>query len=401
MKYSYFEVFFTSFVVGLSESYFAAFALHKNVTTVESGILLSLPLIFAGLAQFFLQPYFKHLSISTFVQRSVLTQCFALIGLVGLSLTATSSSFYILFILFSIYWFGHFAIQPAWNRWISEIIPINDGHHFFSSRTRFSQIGVISGLALGGLLLHMNILNIEQNYLFLGIFALSVLCKLTVVYLFKKHIPSQIQLNISKEKMLLALKNYLPFFKSYTLFNFSLYISSTFVAGYLILENKLSYFQYMIVMMALFVGKIIATFILNKAKNKLNFLNDPTKLMFLGALVAAPLPALWPFCKTVTEYSSLHLISGIAWGCWEVGLSLCFFKNIKPSEKIETISVYNYIAVITQVTGTALGAYLVKNHLNNNFDTLFIVAGTVRFLCALPLLKNKLSITSEKYKHSA
>ena len=89
---------------------------------------------------------------------------------------------------------------------------------------------------------------------------------------------------------------------------------------------------------------------------------------------------------------ALHLVSGIAWAFWEVGLSLCFFKNIKDSEKIETISLYNYIGTITQVLGTCFGAMMIYYVFKNVTDYVFILAGIVRLICVLPLRRNTLSV---------
>jgi MFS family permease len=141
-------------------------------------------------------------------------------------------------------------------------------------------------------------------------------------------------------------------------------------------------------MLGLFIGKVITSIALNNTKKQI----DPTTLMFLGGLVAGPLPILWPLSTAVWMLFLTHLVSGIAWASWEVGLSLCFFKNIETSEKMETISVYNYIGVTTQVAGTCVGALLIQNIFSVNYTYLFIFAGLIRFLCVLPLRKNRLNL---------
>lgn len=389
MKFSYFEAFLTSFVVGLAENYFAPFALHLGGSTLQSGLLLSLPLVFAALGQFLLQPYFSHLRVSEFVQKTTLFQSVTLLLLAGLSLIPQFASFPLLLVLFSVYWLGHFSTQPAWNRWVSEIIPMERGQKYFSMRTRLSQIGIIAGLLVGGATLHLHIIDISSSALFCGLFLISFFCKIGAYYYFTKHQHIDVALNVSRRKMLASFQQHLDFFKSYSLFNFSLYISATFVAGYLLSHRKVSYLDFMWIMMALFVGKMITTFILKLKRTENRY--SPQELMFYGGLIAAPLPALWPLCSEIWMMCLVHLFSGLAWAAWEVGLSLCFFKSLEPQEKMETISVYNYIGVTTQILGTLTGGFIVKFFLKENYDILFVIAGVFRFLCVLPLRKNTLN----------
>ena len=387
MKMSYWEAFITSFVVGFAESYFAPFSLHMGGSALESGILLSLPLIFAGGAQFILQPYFHYLSVAQFVQRAVLLQSFSLLGLAAVSQMTFTNYFPLLLFLFSLYWLGHFALQPAWNRWISEILPVEQGQNYFSLRVRLNQIGIIAGLIFGGLTLHLNIIHIETSKLFLSLFLFSFFCKILTYHFFSKHQSITISLNLSKQKMKLSLIQFSSFFKSYGGFNFTVYLSSTFVAAYLLSVRHLNYLDFMWIMIGLFIGKMATTFLIEK-----KYINmEPTKLMFIGGFFAAPLPGLWPFIYDVRLMFVLHLISGMAWAAWEVGLSLCFLKNLPAESKMETISVYNYIGVTTQVLGTLCGALIVRYVFNSNYDYLFIFAGLIRWIGVLPLRKNTLS----------
>jgi MFS family permease len=386
--YSFIEVFITSFVVGLAENYFAAYAVQSGHSALQSGLLVSLPLIFAALIQFFTQPYFQFLNASRFIQFAVLLQSLALMILSILSVANSHPNFAILLLIYSIYWLGHFAIQPAWNRWIAEFVPADYGQNYFSYRNRLSQSGIIAGLILGGITLHMKIIDVPIQVLYFSLFTISFICKLITFFLFQKHPSTNALVDISKQKMMMIFKKYQKFLRSYSLFNFSIYLSAPFVAGYLLAELKLNYFDFMLVMLGLFAGKVITSIYLQKVKIQI----DPTRLMFIGGLVAAPLPALWPVCTAVWMMIVVHIISGIAWASWEVGLSLCFFKNINDNEKIETISLYHYIGTLTQVLGTCFGAIMINFAFDKNYNFIFIMAGVVRLICVLPLRRNKLSV---------
>lgn len=388
LKYSYFEAFLSSFVVGIAESFFAAFSIEKGMSTIQSGMLLSLPLILAVGANLLFNFYIRHRSISQQVKRNTLLQTLSIVGLILFSLTDVNNSVLVfgsLMVLYSVYWYGYFSSQPVWNIWISELITDSQGHEYFALRTRLTQIGIISGLVLGGVLLQWKILNLAPSHLFGLLFSAAFVGQLFKYYSFKKHVPSTSVMTFSFTKVKHIFNQNRSFFSSYGLFNASLFLSSPYVTGYLLTTKNLNYFHFMIVTVSLFAGKIMSTYILSLTANKLT----PIKLMVLGGIIAAPLPLLWPYCNSPESMYVLNFVSGMFWALWDVGLSLSFFKNIKAQDKIETVTLYHSIGFLTQVVGTCVGAVCIKYLFNYNYHSVFIFAGLIRFACILPFTKNK------------
>ena len=388
LKYSYFEAFLSSFVVGIAESFFAAFSIEKGMSTIQSGMLLSLPLILAVGANLLFNFYRRHRSISQQVQRNTLLQTLSLVGLILFSLTEVNQSVLVfgsLMILYSVYWYGHFSSQPVWNIWISELITDSEGHEYFALRTRLTQIGIISGLVLGGASFQWKFLNLNPTHLFGLLFSAAFVGQLFKYYSFKKHEPSNSVMSFSFKKVKLIFNQNRSFFSTYGLFNASLFLSSPYVTGYLLTSRNLNYFDFMVVTVCLFIGKITSTYILSLYAKQLT----PIKLMVIGGLIAAPLPLLWPYCETLEAMYLLNFVSGMFWALWDVGLSLSFFKNILPQDKIETVTLYHSIGLLTQVVGTCIGALCIKYLFNYNYHAVFVFAGVVRFFCILPFRKNK------------
>ena len=388
IQFSLLEAFFTSLVVGLVETYFAAFALFRGVSAIEAGILVSAPLVLAGLLQLLLLKKIKKVSVSRWVPMAALIQLFALLILAFCSLAQPMPFFVILLVVYSIYWLGHFATQPAWNRWLFELVTLEQSQHYFSLRTRISQVGIVLGLILGGYVLNLNILNLDIKYLFLGLFIFSSFLKFISYRLFKLHPSTQSEINFDFTHAKNLFAKYKSFIKSYSLFNFSVYLSAPYVVSYLLVTRHLTYEQFMWVMAGLFLGKIGMTFMLARQKENIS----PFKLLFWGGLLAAPLPALWPFCNEVWMLFILHFISGLAWASWEVGFSLSFFKNLHIKEKIEMISIFNLIAITTQIAGTLLAAFILKFLIFENYNLLFIISGFIRLGCILSLRKKTFGI---------
>ena len=371
--------------MGLAETYFAAFALYKGVSVIESGLLVSLPLLFAGITPFLFNRLFHKFYNSTWVQLATLAQVSALAALAVVGLYRPSGVFYILLLIYSVYWFGHFSALPSWNKWISELIPLEDSHQYFSERTRIIQVGIIFGLALGGITLHLENLKIPTALVFIFIFVIAYHLKLLSFYFFNKLPQSQTRYTLNIRKKFEFLKKRKNFFKVYSLFNFSLYLSAPYVSGYLLNVRGLSYISYMYVMGAMFVGKITTTYLLQKFR--LN--SNPHRLFFIGGLIAAPLPMLLPFCPNWVALAMVRFCSGVGWAGWEMGMALVIFKNIKSDEKLEAVSLYNSVGLPVQVLGTIAGALLLKFVYHNNYTLMFIVAGVLRFIFILPINSKK------------
>ncbi len=392
IQFSLLEAFFTSLVVGLVETYFAAFSLYKGVSAIEAGVLTSAPLVLAGLLQFLLLKKIKKVSVSRWVPVAALIQFSSLLFLALCSYIQTSYLFGILMTVYSLYWLGHFATQPAWNRWLFDLVSVEKSQYYFSLRTRVTQVGIVLGLILGGYVLNLNILNLEVKNLFLGIFALSSILKFISYRLFKAHPSTTVEINFDFIHAKNLFFKYKSFIKSYSLFNFSVYLSAPYVVSYLLVTRHLTYEQFMWVMAGLFLGKIGTTLLLARRKESIS----PFKLLIWGGILAAPLPAIWPFCSEVWMLFVLHFISGLAWGSWEVGFSLSFFKNLDIKEKIEMISIFNLIAIITQILGTLLAAFILKFLISENYNLLFIISGIIRLACVSTLRKKSFGIVSQE-----
>lgn len=388
LKYSYFEAFLSSFIVGIAESFFAAFSIEKGMSTIQSGLLLSLPPILAVVINLIFNFYSQKMVVSHQVKRNVLLQAFSITGLIIFSMAISqhsSFSFWGLLGLYSIYWFGYFSSLPAWNLWISELLHADRGHDYFTLRTRMIQIGTISGLITGGAILQWKSLNWSNSYLFGLLFSTALLGLLLKFYSFNKHSHSSSVVSFSFPKMKKIFQTNRNFFNSYGLFNTSIYLSTNYVTGYLLITRQIDYFHFMLITACSFAGKISTTYILNLQKTA----PRPIRLMTLGGLLAAPLPLLWPYCPHVEAMYILNFTSGALWSLWEIGLALIFFKDIPAREKIETVTLYNIVGISTQMIGTCVGALFIKYVFNSDYTYVFLFAGIMRFLCVLPFQKNK------------
>src|SRR5690606_14908808 len=54
-----------------------------------------------------------------------------------------------------VYWAANLATGPAWNTWVTTLVPVRMRARYFAGRSRITQVGTLAGLLAGGLPLQM------------------------------------------------------------------------------------------------------------------------------------------------------------------------------------------------------------------------------------------------------
>ena len=160
------------------------------------------------------------------------------------------------------------------------------------------------------------------------------------------------------------------------LFYFTVFISSPFVAPFLLKKLNLSYFEFMIAGACLFLGKMMATpFVRSMLQKK-----SVNEVFIFGAWGLSPLPILWLWTTEVIVVSILQFISGVFWAFFEVSLTMLFFEKISMRLKIPVMTVYFYLQSTALVIGSIFGAWYLRSHQESlqAYFVLFVVGPVLR-----------------------
>ena len=145
-----------SVMVGIGETYFAAFALALGTGETIAGLVATLPML-AGAPLQLATPWAlrRFGSYRTWVVLCACLQAAALLAMpVAALLIGTAAAAWV-FVAAAAYWAASQATGPAWNTWIEEIIPKRVRANFFACRARISQICTLLGFVAGGIALHL------------------------------------------------------------------------------------------------------------------------------------------------------------------------------------------------------------------------------------------------------
>lgn len=359
LRFSLWDAFFFSLMVGIGETYLPAYALSVGMPEWLAGMFATVPMISGALIQLF-SPWMlvRVGSIKKWVVGAGLVQALAFLPLVYFCFTGSQSVFWIFFFA-SLYWGAGFSAGPTWNYWMGQLVPDHHVSHFFAQRHRVMQFGILLGLFGGGMLLQNNVSIGPFQSVFGILFSIAFACRaLSALFLGLKKQWSRDPGRPEMRELFSVWKipAYRGFFGFLFFFYVTIFISSPFVTPYFLEKLQLNYQQYMLSLACLFLAKIAVLPLGVRLMRK----HGVKKVFFWGAIGISPLPALWAVNNQLWFVMALQAVSGLFWGLFEVSLSVTFFNQIKPQQKILALTAYNFFNSLAVVLGSLLGGQILK-----------------------------------------
>jgi MFS family permease len=345
-----------SLMVGLGETYLAAFVLFLGMGGVAVGLLTTLPMLAGALVQ---------LAAPWGVRRcgSHKNWVVATAALQGLSLLAVLSAeragaatALVVFIAVTMYWAAGQASGPAWNTWVEEIVPGTLRARFFGRRQRFCQAALLAGFVTGGLALHVGASYQHTAAVFVGVFGLAAACRLFSAWCLAQQsapagtIPEQALSLVAMGRRLRydaggRLLAYLFFVQAVVQF------SGPYFTPFMFRELGLSFFEYTLLIALAFVGKAIASPFYGRLAQRIG----ARKLLWIGGVGIVPVAGLWVISQSLVYLAVVQLLSGAVWAAYELAFFLMFFESIPRRERTSVLTFYNLTNSTAMVAGSLVG----------------------------------------------
>src|SRR5262245_49996508 len=140
-------------VVGLGETYVPAFALAAGLGAVATGLIATLPML-AG-AVFQLVTPFGVRWLRSYRRWVVLCAVAQALSFAPLVAGAARGQIALAWVAFATvaYWSFGMATGPAWNAWVTALVPPEIRARFFARRARRAHMALFLSILVGGLLL--------------------------------------------------------------------------------------------------------------------------------------------------------------------------------------------------------------------------------------------------------
>jgi MFS family permease len=350
-----------SLMVGMGESYLAAFVLAAGLGAVAAGLVATVPMVAGAVLQLVSPFAVRRLrSHRRWVVACALLQAASFAPLLWQAWRG-EASLALVYLAAAAYWGFGFATGPAWNTWVGSLIPPSERARFFARRSRWCQAAVLSGLLGAGALLEWGDAGSERLGLFGVLFAAAGLARLVSAgYLARQSEPAP----LPDDHRHVSFADFGRRFRgdragddarllAYLLaMQVGVHVAAPFFTPYMLEHLALSWTGFTALTGAVFAARIAALPLLGRFAHR----HGARRLMWAGALGITPLPVLWLASDAFLALLAIQVAAGVAWGALELAILLSFFEHIPASERTGVLTIYNLANAIAIALGAAAGS---------------------------------------------
>lgn len=384
LKYSIYDGFFYSLMVGFSETYFSAFAIFLGANNFQLGVLASLPPLMAGLSQFFT---FSILSLFSSRKKMV---CFFVFlqGLILFPMLLSSQvsgiPLEIYIALVTLYTMSGVLIGPLWNSWIGDLVPPQQRGTFFGKRNRILTVGTFLSMLMAGFVLrHYKEIHYEL-WGFILVFCTGAFARsMSAYFLSRKMDPIQEHAGTRFRDFLEFVKNIFQRNEGRLILymasiNFAVFTSAAYIAPYLLRTLQFSYATYTLVISGVMLTKFLSSPFWGRVCDKLGTRRVLKVVAFLIPLSTI----LWAFVGNPVILFFAQCFSGFIWAGYELATFTFLLDAVLPKERAR-VAMYSSIivnssALLGGLTGSAVVLY--GPQFLHPFALVFILSGVLRIL---------------------
>lgn len=345
-------------MVGIGETYFAAFVLAVGLGEIVAGMIATVPLVVGGAVQM-VSPWMlkRWFSAKQWVVGCALLQAFSFLPFVLAALTGSISSGGVL-LAAAFYWGTGLATGPTWNAWMGQLVPRKMRATYFSRRTRWAQLFVMFGFLAGGMLLQLAERGDWVAWAFAGMFTVALLCRSASTYFLNRQTPVEgcVDTGVSFRGAITSLREgggsklllYLIVAQA------GIQLSGPYLTTYMLTRMELSYLSYTWLLAAVFLAKVLALPLCGHLANRWG----AWRLLWVGGLGIAPISLCWMLSNNLIYATVLQIYSGVAWAAFELAFALLFFESIQQRYRTQVLTLYNGLHSLAAAGGSLVGAWL-------------------------------------------
>jgi MFS family permease len=383
------DVAFYSVMVGVGEQYLSAFSLALGCSDTVAGWIITIPLL-AGAALQLVTPWAVQRlgSHRQWVVGCSMIQALSFIPLMVAAIVG-SMPVWLLFTIASFYWGAGLAAGPAWNAWITNIVPAEMRSNYLAKRTRVGQVVLLIAFLGGGELLQYGKASGLELRVFLALFAMAGLCRFCSVLCLmaksERKRPERTLQSIDWNELRGMWKRGCsgPLLAYLWIMYASAQIAGPFFTPYLLKDMQVSYREYTLVLGMSILAKALVMPFAARFANKYGV----RALFIASGVVLIPLPALWLFSREVWFLLFVQTAAGLSWGAFELAIMLIFIETIPVERRTNVLTVYNLGYALASVLGSLLGGWLLAalGTSTTGYFVVFALSGVGR-MCTLPLV---------------
>jgi MFS family permease len=396
LKYSILDGSAFSAMLGFTQSYITPFALALKASTSEIGLLASIPNLTMALSQLSAPDLSARAGTRLkFILPVVFLHALMFIPILLIPFILPGSKIWWLIGLITVSTVLGAIANPAWGSMMADLVPDRVRGRYFSFRSRIAGfIVLVASLIAGG------ILQLFSNNVFIGfaiIFGGAAIFRWLSLYFLSRMYEPPIEVAKDTGPGLLYRVTHLAStnFGRYTVYvaliNFAASISGPFFAVFMLRDLGWSYAYYLIIICTNAISNLaFQTFWGRRADMAGNL-----KVVRLTSFLIPIVPLLWLVSTNIGFLVFEEVISGFAWGGFQLASSNFVYDATEPERRTKQIALYNAVIGIAICVGSVIGGFiapLLPSLFGYQLRSLFTLSGVLRGLIAILFLGTILEV---------
>jgi MFS family permease len=350
-------------MLGCGETFLGPFAVFLRATTIQIGLLATLPQFFGAIIQWGaalaidrLHDRRRLVALTAAVQALVWVPVALLVFWPGQGTTAAAN----LVGLATVYHGATGVITPVWNSLIGDLVPAEIRGRFFGHRNRLTGISTfIALLAAGGVLHFFQQTGIEKIG-FPVIFLVALATRLNSVKWLQRYDNPEFRILPEafftfRQFLRRAPKsNFAQFVFFVGAINFAVAFSSPYFALYMLRDLKFSYLQFTAVTSV----ATITQFLTFRYWGELCDRFGNKKILNLCGLGISIVPMLWLCSANIYFLMLIQVYGGFVWAGFSLASANFLFDAVSPPKRARCVAYRGLVNGVCVLAGSLLGGFV-------------------------------------------
>jgi MFS family permease len=360
LRFSFFDGFFVSGMMGFTQDFFAPFLLLLGGTIKEIGILNAVPNLVASLIQMKSPDLVEKIkSRKMIITNFVFLQALVLLPIIFVALSGGINPMLFISIVVLFLSLGNLTI-PAWGSLMSDLVPEDKRGEYFGWRNQvLGFITIILTFAAGFILQLTKPINIF--YGFAAIFSLAFIFRIfSWLSLVQVHEPPLVynredRFNIIDFILRIKESNFAKFVLFVAMMSFSVNLAAPF---FVVLMLKDLHFGYLTFTVINITGTLAIYLMMGRWGRLSDRIGNLKIIKFVSPLMGI-VPLLWIANNSPLFLFFAQVISGFVWAGFNICVSNFVYDSVTPAKRTRCIAYFNVFNGVALCLGALMGGFLV------------------------------------------
>lgn len=391
-------------MMGCGESYFGVFSIFLKATTLQVGLIATLPQLLGAVIQWAGAINLDRIrSRRRVVMAGAFIQALTFVPIAALPFLSHNlyHSVVLLLLFVTVYHGANGAAVPAWNSLIGDLIHPSIRGRFFGKRNTLTGLNSFIALTLSGLILYAFEKQGCPESGYLIIFSAACLARLNSVRWLGRY--DDPPLHVSSEQVFTFRQfirrsprsNFAKFVFFVAMINLGVSFSGPYFSLYMLRDLKYDYMAFTFVIAA----STITQFLTFRYWGGISDRFGNKKILNLCGWGMTIVPVLWLFSANIYYLVIIQVYGGVIWSGFNLAIANFLFDAVTPPKRARCVAYQGLVNGMALFTGSFLGG-ITAGHLPDSITIgpfvwkpqsmllmVFLISGIIRFIAACIFLK--------------